>query len=185
MKLKYASELLCATAFGMALARLAYLATGRHGRPFGVPPSEKLALLLGGFITGFVLVEFIALLIERAISRGARRGFGIGRKSWAIAGLYVILNSMFYLLYFLIDHKINRRNTPVTFTFLIDRLILLRSRSILGDLSWAVAALWIVSRLAGDPRDPSPDAREILGRVFAGFVVGAAIAIQAMITFGY
>lgn len=185
MKLKYASELLFATAFGMALARVGFLATGRHGRPFGIPHSEKLALLLGGFVTGFTLIEFIALLIERAITRGERRGFGIGRKSWSIAGLYVILNTLVYTIYFLIDHKINKRSTPVALGFLLDRLIMLRSRSILGDLSWALAALWITARLAGDPREPSADAREILGRVFAGFVVGAAIAIQAMITFGY
>ena len=137
----------------------------------------KLTYVVVLTLVGITIVEGLALAVERARGRGPRP-WGIGRWTWSMASIYLVLKVAFDLMRLVLTNSMWRRaswgrawHEELAPLFIYSLASVFRIY-----FAFAMAAFLVTVRLAGSPSDPAPDAREWSGRVFAVFVVVWPIA---------
>ena len=158
MKLGYLLELVLAIAVGLALA---------HGwtEAAWVTRLKTLDLVIWLFSTPaytlfscVILVEAAALWIEKARGRGPRP-WGIGRLTWSTLGVVCLGSWGWHLFAILLTQRLPRWNAMSDMSFWsLARGFSVRPTEV---MAWVPPAVFLTARLAGLPRDPEPDGREM------------------------
>jgi hypothetical protein len=183
IRLAYILELVVAVAISAALSR-DQLAEPRTRAHLAVaPPSEWVRLAGGAILTGLAISGGVGLALESA--RGRRpSSWGLGRWIWSIAGVYVALN-LATALVFAAATQFRQHRTLVRGEVLLRVTRYYVASSMLTDSAvWFLTAVCATAMFAGSPRDPEPDAREWLGRVFASVCVATLIAMRTLQAMG-
>ncbi len=163
----YVLELVAAVAVGLGMFR--------YARTVGMPFFATWRGLLDAWdylSAGIALVGLVGIVVEVVRRRSPER-WGLGRWTWAIAGLYIVAihvlgvakgvrDSMFYL------------GMPWIYFYGL--------RQAWPYLGPALVSAWLAARMARLPRDRKPDAREWAGRVYGALVV--VISIVRLVTMG-
>jgi len=175
IRIAFLLELILALAVGMGLARanprgaeyLAAVSTFGWGYLIGQ--------VSGNIFEGFALVVGLATLIERVRGRSPSI-WGPGR--WALSViciyaifLYISTAAAEFVALFRVRGEVNWLHE-----FGLSELIASNSMLVRMTVPWFLLALGITYRVVRPARDPSPDAREWAGRVFAALVVVVAFA---------
>jgi hypothetical protein len=157
----YVLELVAAVAVGLGMVQYARSV----GSPFDLATRWGLSEAWVYLSSGIALVGLVGLVVEVARRRSPER-WGLGRWTWAIAGLYVVAihlagvakgvrEGMFYLGFPWIYFYGLRPAWPY--------------------LGVGLVSTWLAARMARLPRDPKPDAREWAGRVYGVLVVVTSV----------
>jgi hypothetical protein len=161
ISIAYVLELVAAVAVGLGMLRYARLV----GMPFDLATRRGVLDAWSYLAAGLALVGLVGTAVEVARRRSPER-WGLGRWTWAIAGLYTVVihglgvakgirDAMFYL------------GLPWIYFY-----GLLWAWPYLGP---ALVSAWLTARMARLPRDPKPDAREWTGRIYGLLVVVASV----------
>ena len=158
MSIAYGLELVLAVAAGLGLVRYAERVAGM---PLDL--TSRLGLLNAEVYAsaGVALVGLAGLLVERARRRSPAH-WGLGRWSWAVAGLYA---AWVHLVGF--EGAAFRGYNQLGLIW----VYFYGLREARPSLVPMLLSVWLTARFARLPRDPAPDAREWAGRAFGGFVV--------------
>lgn len=131
----------------------------------------------GAVAGGLASAGGVGLAIEAI--RGRRpSSWGIGRWIWSISGVTMalwLLDQSFDTTLSAIKHR--RWPTLLEYSQLLRHEI---DTWWLGAAPWVLAGVVVTAMLARSPRDPEPDTREWLGRLFAGLVVTLKFAWSAI-----
>ena len=166
MTIAYLAELVLAVAAGFGLLHV-------EERVLGVPNAFN---YLGGVlhaqfyvVTGMSLVGLAGLVIEVALRRSPAH-WGLGRWTWAIAGLFAVSHLLGQLPNLVTHYRAGFRWQTIWSLFF--------SGPVGQSLALVLISVWITTCLARLPRDPAPDARE-----WAGRALGAAVLLSFCLRF--
>jgi hypothetical protein len=183
IRLAYLLELVVAVAVSASLSR-DLLSEPRTRAILAVAPASEWVRLLGGAIlTGLAISGGVGLAIESV--RGRRpSSWGLGRWIWSISGIYVALSLAIGLVFAVATYF--RQHRKLVSNEVLHRVTRFHvSSSLLTDSAvWFLTALCATAMFAGSPRDPEPDAREWLGRVFASVCIATMIALRTLQAIG-
>jgi hypothetical protein len=173
VRLGYALELVLVLAMGMALGRWAAHSPVAAGY-FRSDVVRQFQFFVEPILAGMALAGGLGTWLEAA-RRRSPPNWGIGRWSWSVAALTVLLYSV--------------AESTVQMAILWKRQGHPDVKGALGQVQgqcilttfypqtcWVLAAAWLTFRISGQARDPNPDAREWAGRVFLALVVMWGIA---------
>ena len=166
ISIAYLLELVAAVAAGLGLYRYA----GTVGMPFDLATRRGLLDAWTYLAAGIALVGLVGIVAEAARRRSPDR-WGLGRWTWAIAGLYTVAihaagiakglrEGMFYL------------GLPWIYFYGL--------REAWTYLGPALVSAWVAARMARLPRGVAPDAREWAGRVYGILVVAASASLASV-----
>lgn len=144
----------------------------------------RMTFVIAPILFGVAIFEGLALAVERARGRGPRP-WGVGRWTWSIAAIYVVLKAAFDLVS-LVLLTVRATGAMPTRDTLARYFIYYLLLTFGAHFACALAAFIVTAQLAGLPAAPSLDGREWSGRVFAAFVVGWAMvtAIDIVLIWG-
>jgi hypothetical protein len=173
IRLGYALELVLVLAVGMALARWSahsMVAAGYYRS--GVV--RQFQLFAEPFLAGAALAGGLGTWLEAARRRSPPI-WGIGRWSWSVTALTVLLYSAVESTVQMAVRwkKFGHPDVKAALGQVQGQCIL---TMFYPQTCWVLAAAWLTSRICGQPRDLAPDAREWAGRVFLALVVMWGIA---------
>ena len=176
--LSYVLELVLALAVGLALAR--WSSAGVMG--WGV---RRPAMLLSALrytvepaLSGIALVGCAGVAFE-LIRKRSPKIWGVGRWIWSLSGFLILidltlqLSSETILIW-------RHRGHPPNAEELAREVRALLSSHFFSQGSWFLLGVCLTAWMAGQLRDPHPDAREWTGRVFLAVLVSWAIACRTL-----
>jgi len=180
--LAYVMELVVGVAVCAGLLRDEVSDPRLRDRLPNAPASEWLRLVGETSLTGLALVGGLGLAVE-AIRGRSPATWGLGRWIWSIAGSYAVLNIAANLAYAVVRRLLDRRVVlaPEMIAGLLRYLV---RGQMLTEFVWALTAVCLTAAFARAPRDPSPDAREWAGRIYASLVIALEIALRALQAMG-
>ena len=135
----------------------------------------RLALFIASTLFGVAIFEGVVLAVGRARGRGPRP-WGIGRWTWSIAAIYVVLKVASDLANIVLAMARTIKTLPDC-KALSNYFSYYLASAFSAQFACALAAFLITARLTGLTTNPSPDAREWSGRVFAVLVIGWPVAM--------
>lgn len=165
IKLRFVFELILGFALGFAALRAI----------LGIPLSQRLLTMSGDWefrlpiyvhpvLNAIVLVQFVAILFERP-SRLRSRNCGLGRWTWAFAGVFFLLRAATSAVT-LMNRGQWARNDPGE---------LAATQLVYGGVGSAfpvaLMASWVVLWFGPRPVDPAPDEREFAGLIFGSLLI--------------
>jgi hypothetical protein len=179
----YGMELVATTAVCVAVARDVLL------RP--VPPVLVAGwfypyvgtLWVWGAVAGSLALAGGAGLACEAIRGRRPESWGIGRWIWSIAAVATVFGVLTQFAFLAIHHL--RTGALFTFAEFHDSARHEIYTVWRGITTWMLAGVWITSALAGTPRDPEPDIREWLGRIYGGVGIVMNAAWGVIWAFAY
>jgi hypothetical protein len=161
ISIAYILELVAAVAVGLGLYRYA----DAVGMPFDWATRRGVLAGWTYLSTGIALVGLVGVAVEAARRRSPEL-WGMGRWTWAIAGIYAVAVHGVGGAKGIREHMFYLGMPWVYFYGLPD------AWPYLGP---ALASAWLAARMARLPRDPKPDAREWAGRVYGTLVVVTSV----------
>lgn len=177
MRLRLADflELIVVLAAGLAVARWAtdFPAPARY---WSWP--RFLDALTRGFVIGASLAGGVGLWREAA-RRPVPTPWGIGRRTWAIAALTALL-LMMVRVGSTVALTWKLKGMGPGFDAIVGDARYVMTSAFPESAPWTFAAIGLASLFDGQPRDPSPDAREWSGRALLALIVGQALASRVI-----
>jgi hypothetical protein len=173
-RLGYALELIFVLAVGLALARWATQSLLINAYFVRSDLATQFQLIVASFFAGVGLVGGFGTWLEAA-RRSSPPTWGIGRWTWSVYALTVLLayaEAATVALY-TVWKSGDLAGPRIVVAELQGTFVLTAAHP---QAFWALAALWLTSRITGQFRDPAPDAREWVGRVSLALIVAAGIA---------
>ena len=157
----YVLELVASVAVGLGMLRYARTV----GMPFDFATRRGLLDAWDYLSAGIALVGIVGIVVEVTRRRSPER-WGLGRWTWAIAGLYIVAIHVL---------GVAKGLREGMFYFGLPWIYFYGLRDASPYLGPALVSAWLAARMARLPRDPTPDAREWAGRVYGGLVVVTSV----------
>jgi hypothetical protein len=185
MRLLYAQELVLAVGVGLGLASYR-LTWPDRAETFG--PLSWIDWFEAGIDSTFAgvgLVSGLATFVER-VHGSSRVPWGPGRWAWTVVASYLLLTLLDKVL-----GTIAIRFTPGIFiqkSIITDIMSGLRGRYgefLFPSMTWFLLSLGLTSLAIRAPRNPTCDAREWCGRVFAVLLVSTGLVLRALLLLGF
>jgi hypothetical protein len=176
--LAYVVELVVALAAGLALAR--WTCSGVTGLGFR---SATLVLNTVRYtveptLCGLALVGCAGLAVELARKRSPKI-WGLGRWVWAVSGGLILMELAVQLGFESI--LLWKRGGYTALSSQLSRLARgLLSSHFFSQGAWFLLCICVIAWLAGQLKDPGPDAREWSGRAFLAILVAWAISCRIL-----
>lgn len=180
LRLAYALELVLTFGVGLGMARAQYTDPQARARLAIQPVSARLRQLGGTMLTGMAITGALGLAIELARDLSPLP-WGIGRATWALTGIFAVLNSVSGVLFAIVSVVVRSGHLPGG-ALLSNVTRLYWGQQMLLEFAWALAAFWLAAWIARWPIGGPHDAREWTGRGFGVLVLGASIAIRVLQT---
>ena len=133
----------------------------------------RLTFVIAPALSGVAIFEGLVLAVERARGRGPRP-WGVGRWTWSIAAIFLVLKAVFDLVS-LVLLTVRATGAMPSRDTLARYCAYYLSLTFGAHFACALAAFLITAGLTLPPAPASADAREWSGRVFATFIMGWAM----------